>query len=116
MPPGLVPPPTRQLSGCGAQPQICPEAIELRSKSEICLPMTVSPWGRQMQAVMGIVVGWIVISLALGPLLTWAFFYPLRRERAAHDRQAVGEIDNAGSLPTLVVTPGIAPVAEGLSA
>jgi hypothetical protein len=29
------------------------------------------------------IITWVVLSCMLGPLLTWAFFYPLRRSRAA---------------------------------
>jgi hypothetical protein len=71
-----------------------------------------------MQTVVGIVVGWFVISFTLGPLLTWAFFYPLRRERAmrAHDRLAASEVVSADALPTFAVAPAIGPIAHGLSA
>lgn len=46
-----------------------------------------------MPIVIEIVVGWIVLSCTVGPLLTWAFFYPQRRAKA---------IETAGqrSLPT----------------
>jgi hypothetical protein len=42
-----------------------------------------------MQIILELLCGWIVASLLLGVVLTWAFFYPERRARAlqeAHDR------------------------------
>jgi hypothetical protein len=64
-----------------------------------------------MQTVLVIIVGWIILSCTLGPLLTWAFFYSKRRARVAKelDRRTVpkraapvapGLLNNpSGSLP-----------------
>jgi len=42
----------------------------------------------KMQVLVDVVVGWIVLSCTVGPLLAWAFFYRERRIQAmeaAHD-------------------------------
>lgn len=42
-----------------------------------------------MQLTLRIIGLWMLLSFTLGPCLTWAFFYPERRARAAradHDR------------------------------
>lgn len=45
--------------------------------------------GGHMQIVVEILGAWIFVSLSIGLILTWAFFYPERRARSlqeAHDR------------------------------
>jgi hypothetical protein len=41
-----------------------------------------SPWRRQMRLVIEVVVGWIVLSCTVGPVLTWMFFWGARRSIA----------------------------------
>ena len=75
---------------CSAQSQISPAMTELRSVLSTCLPHAGFSWGRKMQTVVLIVIGWFVISLMLGPVLTWMFFYPARRADAASDHATDG--------------------------
>lgn len=35
-----------------------------------------------MRMVYEAIIAWVFLSFALGPLLTWAFFYPVRQDRA----------------------------------
>jgi hypothetical protein len=38
-----------------------------------------------MQTFLGIVLGWIVLSCTVGPLLTWSFFHSKREAKAARN-------------------------------
>ena len=40
-----------------------------------------------MRIVYEAIIAWVFLSIALGPLLTWAFFYPARRDRARGDHR-----------------------------
>jgi hypothetical protein len=46
-----------------------------------------------MRIAFEAIIAWVILSCMLGPLLTWAFFYPLRRSRAAE--QAANAAENA---------------------
>jgi hypothetical protein len=35
-----------------------------------------------MSTVYEAIIAWVLLSIALGPFLTWALFYPVRQDRA----------------------------------
>ena len=59
-----------------------------------------------MQTFLEIVLGWIVLSCTVGPLLAWMFFYSKREARAEREgrrsreevRAGLGEADEGAAL------------------
>jgi hypothetical protein len=40
-----------------------------------------------MQTFIEVILGWIVLSCTVGPVLTWAFFYSKREAKAARNQR-----------------------------